>query len=526
MKRILAVLAAVLFLTAAAGTLLTGCAGGESFVILSGSENEALEPILDAFGRQNHVKIEMVYKGSVDIMNLLGTSTIKQYDAVWPANSIWINMGDRNHIVKNAQSIMRSPIVFGIRKSLAEELGFTSGDVYVRDILREIRGGRLRFMMTSATQSNSGACAYIGFLNALLDNPDEITLEDLQDATLQKDVKDLLSGVNRSSGSSGWLKKLFLAGDYDAMVNYESMIIEANQELVAEGREPLYLVYPVDGLAIADSPLGMIDKGDERSAAVFQKLTDYLLGDEAQQELMNLGRRTGFGGSIEGADPKVFNPDWGIDSARTLSGIRMPDSDVIMAALELYQSELKKPAYTIYCLDFSGSMSGGGERQLKQAMALILTQSQAEQYLLQANRDDVTIVIPFSSYPWDQLRVDGSDDNELYLLANQIAGLSPLGGTDIYSPAIQALDLLQSVDTDRYFCAVVLLTDGESNTGASYRDFAKAYEALDKDIPLFAIMLGNASESQLQPLADLTRGSVFESDGDLVSAFKKVKGYN
>ena len=526
MKRFVAVLVLLALLTTMAGVFLTGCVTGDSFVILSGSENEALEPILEEFGKQNHVKIEMVYKGSVDIMSMLGTDAIAEYDAVWPANSMWINMGDRNHVVKNAQSIMRSPIVFGIRKSLAETLGFVGKDVYIQDILNAIRDGKLTFMMTSATQSNSGACAYIGFISALLGNPDEITLEDLDDEALQADVKSLLSGINRSSGSSGWLKDLFLKGNYDAMVNYESMIIEANQQLTAEGREPLYLVYPVDGLAIADSPLGQIEKGDAQSSEIFAQLTEYLLSDEIQAKILELGRRTGFGGSIEGADTAVFNPDWGIDSARTLSGIRMPGSDVIQKALELYQTELKKPAYTIYCLDFSGSMNGDGEDQLKEAMSLILSQEQARQYLLQANTQDVTIVIPFSDYLIDELRADGNDEAALNELADQINALYPNGGTDIYSPAIRALELLEGVDTDAYFCAIVLLTDGESNRGASYSDFERAYRALGKDIPVFSIMLGNAQKDQLEPMADLSLGAVFDSKGDLISAFKKVKGYN
>ena len=526
MKRFVAVLVLLALLTTMAGVFLTGCVTGDSFVILSGSENEALEPILEEFGKQNHVKIEMVYKGSVDIMSMLGTDAIQDYDAVWPANSMWINMGDRNHVVKNAQSIMRSPIVFGIRKSLAQTLGFVGKDVYIQDILDAIRDGKLTFMMTSATQSNSGACAYIGFISALLGNPEEITPEDLDDKALQADVKALLSGINRSSGSSGWLKDLFLKGDYDAMVNYESMIIEANQQLTKEGREPLYLVYPVDGLAIADSPLGQIEKGDADSSEIFTKLTEYLFSDEIQAKILELGRRTGFGGSIEGADTAVFNPDWGIDSARTLSGIRMPSSAVIQKALELYQTELKKPAYTIYCLDFSGSMSGDGVDQLKEAMSLILSQQQARQYLLQANTQDVTIVIPFSDELFDELRAEGNDEATLNQLSDQINMLYPNGGTDIYSPAIRALELLEDVDTEAYFCAIVLLTDGESNSGASYRDFERAYLALGKDIPVFSIMLGNAQKDQLEPMADLSLGAVFDSKGDLISAFKKVKGYN
>jgi hypothetical protein len=208
----------------------------------------------------------MQYKGSVDIMLELekgGTDA----DVVWPANSLWVTLGDKGHIVKHMQSIMTSPVVFGIRKSLAEELGFTGRKVSVRDILDAINNKKLSFMMTSATQSNSGASAYIGFLYALLGNPETITMENLQDPQLKDEIRKLLSGINRSSGSSGWLKDLFLKGDYDAMVNYESMIIETNQELVRQGKEPLYAVYPYDGLVIADSPLCYLNKGDEKKSS-------------------------------------------------------------------------------------------------------------------------------------------------------------------------------------------------------------------------------------------------------------------
>ena len=51
-------------------------------------------------------------------------------------------------------------------------------------------------------------------------------------------MTELLSGVDRSSGSSDWLKDMFLEGGYDAMVNYECLIIQANQELEDGGRRP------------------------------------------------------------------------------------------------------------------------------------------------------------------------------------------------------------------------------------------------------------------------------------------------
>ena len=131
-----------------------------------------------------------------------------------------------------------------------------TGDVSVKDILTAISNGKMTFCMTSATQSNSGASAYVGFLYALLGKQEGLTSEDLQSDDLKTQIRELLSGVDRSSGSSDWLKDMFLNGNYDAMVNYECLVIDANEQLTAEGKEPLYVVYPYDGLSIADSPLG------------------------------------------------------------------------------------------------------------------------------------------------------------------------------------------------------------------------------------------------------------------------------
>ena len=170
-------------------------------------------------------------------MRLLGEEEIP-YDAVWPASSLWLTAGDTQYRVKHAQSISITPVVFGIRQGLAEELGFVGTEVSVSDLLSAIQSGKLNFCMTSATQSNSGASAYIGFLYALLGNPESLTSADLESESLRTQMTELLSGVDRSSGSSDWLKDMFLQGDFDAMVNYECLVIQANQELEAQAGSP------------------------------------------------------------------------------------------------------------------------------------------------------------------------------------------------------------------------------------------------------------------------------------------------
>src|ERR1051326_589533 len=96
----------------------------------------------------------------------------------------------------------------------------------------------------------------------------------------------------------------------------------------------------------------------------------------------------------KGADARVFNPDWGIDLNKTLAPIRMPSGAVIHEALELYQIAFRKPPCTFFVLDFSGSMRGKGEEQVKDAMRTLLTPAIASRYLLQPSPDDVTVVLP------------------------------------------------------------------------------------------------------------------------------------
>lgn len=523
----------------AAGLALAGCGGGgresaedsgadsvlgsgrETLRILSGSENEELEPILENFAEEQNVRIEMTYQGSLDIMRALGREEIP-YDGVWPASSLWLSVGDTNFKVKHTESISITPVVFGIRQSLAEELGFVGREVSVNDLLEAIRGGNLRFCMTSATQSNSGASAYIGFLYALLGNPEVITSEDLEDPGLQEQMTELLSGVDRSSGSSDWLKDMFLEGGYDAMVNYECLIIQANEELEDRGEETLQVVYPYDGLSIADSPLGYVDNGDDGKEELFLKLQEYLLSDSVQNEIQRTGRRTGYAGISE-ENRDVFREDWGVQPDRVLSPIRMPASDVLFQCLNLYQTEFKKPSLNVYCLDYSGSMEGEGNEQLVEAMGQLLIQEEAAKNFLQASEHEVNILIPFNLSVLGVYQAEGPGEEleELYdVVRDQPVG----GGTNMYEAAMEGLSMLSEYDLSQYTPAIILLTDGESLD--SFDDFRDQYEAMGADVPVFSIMFGDAQPEQLEQLAELTNARVFDGRTNLTEAFRQVKGYN
>ena len=44
-------------------------------------------------------------------------------------------------------------------------------------------------------------------------------------------------------------------------------------------------------------------------------------------------------------------------------------------------------------------------------------------------------------------------------------------------------------------------------------------------VPVFAITFGDASRDQLQEIADLTHGIVFDGSADLAATFRAVRGF-
>ena len=109
-------------------------------------------------------------------------------------------------------------------------------------------------------------------------------------------------------------------------------------------------------------------------------------------------------------------------------------------------------------------------------------------------------------------------------IVNKIKALTPKGMTALYPASVEALKQLEKEDADKYNLSVILMTDGLGNAG-TYNDLRYAYKATSK-IPIYSIMFGSAEENQLEQIAELTNGKVFDGRTSLLSAFKEVRGYN
>lgn len=491
----------------------------ETIKIISSTDNKDLENIILDYATENNIDVQIDYAGTLEIMEKLNSG--EKYDAVWASNSMWLYMLD-GVSTSDSKIISMNPVVFGIKKSKAEELGFVDKEVKLEDILNAINEGKLKFAMTSATQTNTGACAYLGFLSVLAGNPEVLTEEYLDDENIRENLIALFNGVNRTSGSEEFLEEMYLNDECDAIVTYETSIININQK-IDESEDTIYAIYTQDGVSISDSVFAYLGENNTSKEEAFLKLQSYLLSNEGQEELIKTGRRVWYGGIKEDVDKDIFNPEWGIDTTKYITPIKFPSTQVIKKALGVYQSELRKPTHIVFALDYSGSMTGDGINQLREAMDYILTEEKAQNNYLQFSSKDKISFITFNSDVSEAITInDGTQTEEILETINS---KTPRGGTNIYDTVTEAITLLDEEDTEKYNVSIVLMTDGEGNDG----DYSKMYDTIinaENKIPVYSIMFGNASNRQLTNIADLTSGKVFDGRTNLLDAFKAVRGYN
>ncbi len=492
-----------------------------TFRLLVSNENKDLDSIIRDYFKEKDLDVEIEYAGTLDMMDKLNQNP-ESYDAIWSSNSIWLYMLENSSMVVDSKSTSINPIVFGIKKSLADTLGFTNGEVYTKDILEKIKTKELNFIMSSPIRTNTGASAYLGFLTTLAGNPEVLTKDYLTNETLKNDITSFLSGVERTSGSEEFLGELLNNGNYNAVVSYESSLINLNKELEAKGKETYYLIYPVDGVTISDSPLAYLNNGNNKRE-IFNAFQKYILSDEGQKALLKTGRRVWYGGINKDADPETFNKDWGIDTNKYLMPIKYPSIAVIKDALVLYQTEFRKPTHIVFCLDYSGSMYGEGNIELIDAMEYILNYDTASINMLQFSYKDKISIIPFGTNVLSPYTTDDGTkvDDLLYIIKN----IEPNGSTNLYGALNKAIDTLKDENSDDYNLSIILMTDGQGNIG-TFADFKYQYQRLNKDIPVYGILFGDASDYQLLEISELTGGKVFDGKLNLLEAFKEVRGYN
>jgi Ca-activated chloride channel homolog len=493
------------------------------FTILAGSELKDIESGLKGdIRRAAGLDLAFTYSGTLDAVDRIASGG--HFDALWVSHGKYLAMDDalKGRILAQEKTML-SPVLLGLKTSKAHALGWDNEEPTWKDIADAAKAGKFTFGMTNPVSSNTGLTATIGLAAALARNPDALAEADLKNPRLS----DFFKGQSLTSGSSGSLAELYERDQskVDGIINYESVLLSLN----ASGKlsEPLTLVYPKEGIITADYPL-MLLNGARR--ADYDKLTVYLRSKDFQTAMSARTFR------------RPVNPDALAAPSipkRTLIELPFPGrASLISALLDNFLSDVRIPGCSRYVLDLSASMQGDRLAGLKQAMLMLASNAAAGagRYARFQNREEAgiitfsdrpapTVLFPMGSTPQENAKTRGD-------ITQFVNALTTSGGTAIYSSIQKALTELgeeRSREKAKRYYTVVLMTDGQNNRGLTKAEFIDWYHSRGANvggIPVFPILFGEGSASELGELANLTGGRLFDSRSNiLATVFKEIRAY-
>lgn len=487
---------------------------GRAFKVLAGSEVRDLEPALKAAAAGVGVDLQLSYAGTLDIVERINAG--EAFDAMLPANGAYPSLALTSKALAR-EKLFYSRVALGVKQGKAQALGWNKQAPSWSEIAKAAGSGQLRFAMTNPTSSNTGMSALFAVASAVAGKTEDLTVQEVDGAVL----KSFLSGQKLTAGSSGWLAEAFIKDPsaLDAMINYEAVILRANEKLSAADK--LTLIYPKDGVISADYPLMLLAEARRDD---YTKLVGALKATAVQSQLS----------AQEFVRPAVAEAALGPGMPTTsVVELSFPNRlDVIDAVLGAYQGEWRRPATSIFVLDISGSMKGDRMEAMRAALKILAgadASSASARYTRFQSRENV-VLIAFSDRVEPAVRVS-FDPKALDASRKQVLayadGLNTKGGTGIYAALLQAQSLAaeeQKKDPNRYV-SVVLLTDGENTAGPDLNEF-KAKQGAGTPVRIFPILFGEASNAEMTTLAQLTGGRVFDGRKSALSlVFKDIRGY-
>jgi len=523
--------------------LVAGCSGGAESTgpglavgptdaaatlrVLAGSELLDLEPVLAEAGVATGVRIELDPVGTIEGAEAVAAGTAEaDHDAIWFSSNRYLALqpGAQDRL-GTAIDIMSSPVVLGLRRSVAERLGWVGRPVTWSEIAAAAGAKQFTYGMTDPSASNSGFSAVVAVATALVGAGSALTLEQAESTVPA--LRDFFAAQTLAAGSSGFLQEAFVrrangadpGAPVDGLINYESVL----QGMNAAGTlpEPLELIRPADGVVTAEYPFTVLAAASPEARDAHRRLAEYLRTPDVQRAIAERTHR-------QPAVPGVLPLQSG-------TAVELPfpaQADVVDALLTSYFDKLRRPSRTIYVLDTSGSMAGD-ERigALQRALAGLAgaDPSLTGQYRRFRGREQVTL-LPFSSTPESPQTFTVSEENpgpDRQRIADAGAALQPDGGTAIFDSleaAYRIAEQQSAADPDR-FTSIVLMTDGENTEGADLEAF-RAFAGSRPAVPVFCVLFGESSVEEMEEVARLTGGRTFDArTAPLAEVFKEIRGY-
>jgi Ca-activated chloride channel family protein len=528
--------------------------GSGTLRVLAGSELKDLADLKDSAGRtvldqiraDTGVSVALSYVGTLDGMQqVISGQAVKGYEAIWFSSNRYLDLhpGAKDK-VGAAVPIMRSPVVLGVRESVAAKL-WSGARPSWRDVAERAARGDFTFAMTDPAASNSGFSGLLAMATALSPQDGPVTLNQIQAVAPQ--LQALFAAQRLTAGSSGWLKDAYIRRmrdrtPIDAMVNYESVLLAMNQDPGLP--EKLTLVYPTDGTITADYPLTLLAGANDAAVANHRVVTNYLRRLTVQQSIMAVTHRRPVRPSV------ALTDEFG---GKDLPELAFPDTlDVADALIRSFGNTIRTPPRTIYVLDVSGSMNTVDApdpsaldqptpplvKRIDALRSALLSLTGADttlagQFAVFHEREQV-ILETFSDTPHAEQRFEvppNTPGPTLDQIRGSARSLQAGGNTALYEALARAYEIAGEATAEARYTTIVLFTDGERTVGrdlAAFRAFHGGLSVSQRQVPVFSVLIGEGNAAELTIVSkEIAGGEFFDARNrdSLAKVFQEIRGY-
>ncbi len=437
--------------------------------------------------------------------------------------------GGQKVIAPEGKKLVLTPLVIAMWKPMAQALGWPDKAIGWSDIIAlsndpkgwQSKGhgewGQFKLGHCHPKFSNSGMLSVLAEVYAGAGVTRGLTKDKLKDEKVGKYLKEIEESIVHYGESTGFFadKMLTRGPSYmSAAVIYENLVVDSYRRPEYQKRElDLAAIYPKEGTFWNDHPFIVLDAPwvtDEKKKAA-AVLLEFLLSKEQQQRAM-----TEYGFRPADASLAIAAPidaAHGVDPQQPKTLLDSPDSEVVHAALDLWQQS-KKTVDIIFVFDRSGSMKGDPLAKAKQGAADFFNELD--------DRDRVALVT------FNDRVADSDPPAELKgaraKLRQSLDAVFADGGTALYDAIAAAHSKLSesAKKEPKRIYALVVMTDGvDENSGISLdtieKQIAIPREGSSAPVRLFAIAYGKqADDAVLKKLAEAGGGTSFKGDTESI----------
>ena len=508
--------------------LLLGAAGGctadepetVTLRVLASSDLTDMGPVLDRLRDETGVRLEMDYRGTVEANDALNPPNYR-HDLAWLSSDRYLKLklkaAGYAGPVPLATKIMDSPVAVGLEPAAAARLrrNHPGAPLTWADIAAGAAAGEITFGMADPRHAGSGLAALIGVATAATGQGRALRPEDV---TCDR-LGGFFAGHTITADTTAELIERFVAGQdrADALVSYESVLLSVN----ASGRlrEPLDIVYPRDGIVLSEYPLLLL-KPAQRAA--YDRVVGWLTGEAGQRMIMQRTLRRPLNPAVE-RDPRL-GPAIG-------NSLYFPDQQETIDRLLANYRAGGRPGHVIFVLDYSGSMRGPRLAKLRATFAGLggVDRTPTGRFTRFYRGEKVTLmrfgagILGERTFTMrDQADVDAM---RAFLAADDLADRTAVWSALDHAYQVAGASLRTEPDRP---VSIVLMTDGENNSGAGLEAFLTRWRGLPaapRMVHTYAIGLADANRADLGRVASTTGGRLTgATTASLQDAFKDVRG--